>query len=247
MDHDHGSHAQGHSMPPQQVPNTTMTTLQDDGILTDQMLHLPLLHGGVREILLFPFFATSDDASFALACLILVVVACALELLRLPLSYMDEAYLSEAGSTGAAFACRCKHTAATQTLISSGDVKNYNTLTSEKEQQQQQQKQQQQEEQHMGSLQRWARLAGVGIMQTLVYLVATLLMLVAMTMNIYIILALSAGSGVGKMVTLWLRRRYRERSWSGSKHHCYQRFVASSTSTSDSCVGSSASLSPQGE
>lgn len=57
-------------------------------------------------------------------------------------------------------------------------------------------------------------LAGVGLIQSHVYLVATLLMLVAMTMNIYAILALSVGFGLGTIATLRLKQRYKERNTS---------------------------------
>ncbi|KAK8733809.1 hypothetical protein OTU49_006181 [Cherax quadricarinatus] len=48
-----------------------------------EMLHVPLLHGGVKEVLLFASFATTSTASFTLACFLLALCAGILEGLRL--------------------------------------------------------------------------------------------------------------------------------------------------------------------
>lgn len=91
----------------------------------------------------------------------------------------------------------------------------------------------------MSYIDRWAWLVCVGFVQCEVYQVATLLMLLAMTMNIYVIIALSAGSGLGRMATLRLKQHYKERSKTGYKNH---RQTPTPSSSSPSCSSPSSSV-----
>lgn len=50
-------------------------------------------------------------------------------------------------------------------------------------------------------------LAVSGVLNLLIYLSSTLLMLIAMTMNIYLILSMGIGASCGKVATLFARRR----------------------------------------
>ncbi|KAG0710826.1 hypothetical protein GWK47_022015 [Chionoecetes opilio] len=221
-----------------------------------EMLHVPLLHGGVEESFLLPAFTSYSNATFALACILLAITACVLELLRLAESSLEGRFLSE-GSAGGTTACNCKqciypvlrltsviklpaslkgeillvyrtnsklayHLAkstrvriclANKTIIIisflSGDRRNYNTIHNVVQQELDVPSEAASvpSTEHASRLQRWMSLAGVSLLHLIAYHGSTLLMLVAMTMNIYIIFSLAVGATLGKVISLCLKRR----------------------------------------
>ncbi|XP_045581907.1 uncharacterized protein [Procambarus clarkii] len=173
------------------------------------MLHVPLLHGGVQEVLLFTSFTTSTAASFTLACFLLALCSGLLEMLRLLTWWVERRYTGEEQGAPRQDACACKHcTSLTIPVTGEGERKNYDAihdddmgarpasttpLTSPASQ-------------HSRRT-RHIYWVFVGFLHFLIYVIATLLMLVAMTMNIYLIISMGAGAAAGKMITICVRRR----------------------------------------
>lgn len=174
-----------------------------------EMLHVPLLHAGVKEAFLLPAFTTYDDGSFALACILLAVTSCILELLRLAVWWLEGRYLSE-GTAGSTNTCTCKQ--CTYPVLSGlgGERKNYNTMHNVNEVDQVSEPVSLPTPRHNSRLYRWTTLTGVGVLTMLTYQGATMLMLVAMTMNIYLIVSLGVGASIGKVISLSMKRRIKE-------------------------------------
>ncbi|XP_064114040.1 uncharacterized protein LOC135220643 isoform X2 [Macrobrachium nipponense] len=134
------------------------------------MLHVPILHGGVREVLLLSSLSTDSGLTFTLACIILVVCATLLELFRLLSWWVENKY--SGGSSGMGSSCGCKQC---------------NSLTAW-----------------------WVSWISIGLLQFFVYVFSTFLMLIAMTMNIYLIISMAFGSMFGKMTVVLLKKKLME-------------------------------------
>lgn len=217
-DHDHvqdyynADHPEGLSDGPAEFPMSSLLNglpeTQHNQLL--EMLHVPLLHGGVKEAFLLPSFTTSDTQSFALACILLVLTACLLELLRLAVWYLEGSYMTEGSTIGSFSSCACKQ-CTLPVLSLGGDRKNYNTMHNVVQDVDTSSDSLPAVTKPSSSLlRRSVALAGVGVLQLLTYLGSTLLMLVAMTMNIYFILSLGVGASLGKLTALCLKRHLKE-------------------------------------
>nr|XP_027226866.1 uncharacterized protein LOC113818867 isoform X2 [Penaeus vannamei] len=183
MDHVHHSM---HSVEPDEMqpqPDTTMAS-GHEGHMDDLlggwggeeqellgMLHVPLLHGGVKEVLLLPSLSTASPGSFTLACFLLALCTALVEVLRLGAWWVESRKINKPGRQSRGGACECKH-------CTSVTVRRIGL---------------------------W--LAVSGVLNLLIYLSSTLLMLIAMTMNIYLILSMGIGASCGKVATLFARRR----------------------------------------
>ncbi|XP_045117584.1 uncharacterized protein LOC123508134 isoform X2 [Portunus trituberculatus] len=130
--HDHDYYDAAHHEGPSGVAAEYPMSSLLDGLPATQhnqlleMLHVPLLHGGVKEAFLLPSFTTSDTPSFALACFLLAITACLLELLRLVVWYLEGRYMSDGNSGGSS--CACKQCTTLPVLSIGGERKNYNTI-----------------------------------------------------------------------------------------------------------------------
>uniref|UniRef100_A0A0P4WAR2 Copper transport protein n=2 Tax=Scylla olivacea TaxID=85551 RepID=A0A0P4WAR2_SCYOL len=173
-----------------------------------EMLHVPLLHGGVKEAFLLPSFTTSDTPSFALACFLLAITACLLELLRLAAWYVEGQYMSD-GNSADSSSCACKQCALSVLSLGS-ERKSYNTMHNIQDVDASSGAIPAATEPSSSCLCRCLALASVGVLQFFTYLGSTLLMLVAMTMNIFFILSLGVGASLGKLTTLYLKRHLKE-------------------------------------
>lgn len=223
----HAGHTEDHNMEGQGVKGPdgsfpvgslleNFPRMQQNQLL--EMLHMPLLHGGVREVLLLASLTTTSPASFALACLVLALSAALLDLLRLLLWWVEGQYTSGVdGRPPPAPACQCKQctcwsnseskeykaihddhhhslTPSTPTSMSTSTSPLTHKITPD-----------------LGAI-RHVCYACAGVLHLLTYLASTLLMLVAMTMNVYLILAIGIGSALGRLASLTVKRKLLEAS-----------------------------------
>lgn len=213
MDHNlaHDSPVVGSNAEVQGGHNSHMPKIFDD--MSDrqetellEMLHMPILHGGVNEVLLLSSLATDSASSFALACLVLVVCVTLLELLRLLAWWVENQY-SGGGSMTAA-TCGCKQC---NSLASSvGDRKHYDAIHDSSIRRGEAASPVDTTVTTQTSSSRWMIWACVGGLQFLVYLISIFLMLIAMTMNIYLIISMAVGSMIGKMTAVCVRKKLME-------------------------------------
>ncbi|XP_042227744.1 uncharacterized protein LOC121870063 isoform X2 [Homarus americanus] len=206
MSHDHLGHAatggmEGHESPVSSILDTIIGSQQTELL---EMLHVPVLHTGVNEVLLLSSFTTNSPGALAFACFLLVIFAILLEVLRLLLWWAENKFMT--GGETARASCDCKHcTSLTVSLPGAGDRKNYsaihdtqdstessNTLTTQPS--------------PMSSSIRHMFLGTAGLLQFVIHVASLLFMLIAMTMNVYIILSLGVGSALGKVITIIARK-----------------------------------------
>lgn len=174
-----------------------------------EMLHVPLLHGGVKEVLLFASFATTSTASFTLACFLLALSAGILEGLRLVLWWVESRYTRDCQAATHKLACECKHcTSLTLSVAGNGERKNYDAIHDSRASSESSSAPLTPALPHLSHLARHLWWVSVGFLHFIIYVIATLLMLIAMTMNIYLIVSMGAGAAIGKMITICVRSRH---------------------------------------
>ncbi|XP_037793603.1 uncharacterized protein LOC119589098 [Penaeus monodon] len=170
------------------------------------MLHVPLLHGGVKEVLLLPSLSTASPGSFALACVLLALCTALVEVLRLAAWWVENRRINKPGRQTRGGTCDCKHcTSVTVSLRGVTEGKQYNAIHDANSGESLSM-------QPPSSSPLSARRTGLwltvsGVLHLLIYLTSTLLMLIAMTMNVYLILSMGVGASCGKIAILIARRR----------------------------------------
>ncbi|XP_063596423.1 uncharacterized protein LOC134773216 [Penaeus indicus] len=211
---DHSMHiAEPDGMPPQ--PETEMPGGHEshmDGLLDGWggeeqellgMLHVPLLHGGVKEVLLLPSLSTASPGSFTLACILLALCTALVEVLRLAVWWVENRRINKQTRGGT---CECKHcTSVTVSLRGVAEGKQYNAIHDANSGESL--SIQSSSNSSLSARRTGLWLAVSGALHLLIYLTSTLLMLIAMTMNIYLILSMGVGASCGKIATLIARRR----------------------------------------
>ncbi|KAK3892242.1 hypothetical protein Pcinc_003863 [Petrolisthes cinctipes] len=180
-----------------------------------EMLHMPLLHGGVREVLLLAPLTTTSPASFALACFVLALSAGLLELLRLLLWWVEGQYTSGTERIPPASICLCKQCIGTPWC--NNERKGYEAIHDLHANQRptptptptptDQATPLSPKTTGTSTAIRQACYACAGMLHLLTYLASTLLMLIAMTMNVYLILSMGVGGALGKLASLALKRK----------------------------------------
>lgn len=218
MDHVHHSM---HSVEPDEIqpqPDTTMAS-GHEGHMDDLlggwggeeqellgMLHVPLLHGGVKEVLLLPSLSTASPGSFTLACFLLALCTALVEVLRLGAWWVESRKINKPGRQSRGGACECKHcTSVTVSLRGVTEGKQYNAIHDANSGESLSVQSSSNPSLSARRIGLW--LAVSGVLNLLIYLSSTLLMLIAMTMNIYLILSMGVGASCGKVATLFARRR----------------------------------------
>lgn len=194
----------GQDVPVASILNTFAGDQQSELL---EMLHVPLLHGGVKEVLLLASCATTSAASFAVACCVLAVCAGVLEMLRLLLWWVESQFTSGGEGLPRPITCDCKHcTSLSLSVASAGERRHYDaihdTSSSSKAS-----IPQAAPPPALSPVARQLCWGFVGSLHFLIYVVATLLMLIAMTMNIYLILSMGVGAALGKMIAVYIRKR----------------------------------------
>ncbi|XP_042863819.1 uncharacterized protein LOC122248071 [Penaeus japonicus] len=169
------------------------------------MLHVPLLHGGVKEVLLLPSLSTASPGSFTLACFVLALCTAVVELLRMAVWWVENRRINRRGEKSRG-SCECKHcSSVTVSLRGVTEGKQYNAIHDASSAESL-------SVQSTPTSPRSARWTGLwlavsGLLHLLIYLSATLLMLIAMTMNVYLILSMGIGVACGKVATFLARCR----------------------------------------
>ncbi|XP_047482587.1 uncharacterized protein LOC125034712 [Penaeus chinensis] len=170
------------------------------------MLHVPLLHGGVKEVLLLPSLSTASPGSFALACILLALCTAFVEVLRLAAWWVEHRRINKPGKQTRGGACECKHcTSVTVSLRGVAEGKQYNAIHDANSGESL--SIQPSSSSSLSARRTGLWLAASAVLNLLIYLTSTLLMLIAMTMNIYLILSMGVGASCGKVAVLLARRR----------------------------------------
>ncbi|XP_066989152.1 uncharacterized protein [Macrobrachium rosenbergii] len=169
------------------------------------MLHVPLLHGGIREVLLLSSLSTDNPLTFTFACIILVVSVTLLELFRLLSWWVENKY--SGGSSGMGSSCGCKQCSSLTACI--GERREYDTIHDAGS------PSRGESSPHLvvttpSNIEGWISWVSIGILQFFIYVFSTFLMLIAMTMNIYLIISMAFGSMFGKMTVVLLKKKLME-------------------------------------
>lgn len=139
-----------------------------------------LLQAGVSEVLLFAGAVTSNAASLALACFVLILVAVMLEYLRLLAWWLESRFVKCSGER--------RDEGGVPTTICNGTTKQNNVTSAA-----------------CPTSSVW--VAALGLLNVVIYVVGTCLMLITMTFNIYIIVAIGVGFSLGKIATMFTKVR----------------------------------------
>lgn len=169
------------------------------------MLHVPLLHGGIREVLLLSSLSTDNPLTFTFACIILVVSVTLLELFRLLSWWVENKY--SGGSSGMGSSCGCKQCSSLTACI--GERREYDTIHDAGS------PSRGESSPHLvvttpSNIEGWISWVSIGLLQFFIYVFSTFLMLIAMTMNIYLIISMAFGSMFGKMTVVLLKKKLME-------------------------------------
>ncbi|XP_018019652.1 uncharacterized protein LOC108676122 isoform X2 [Hyalella azteca] len=142
-----------------------------------------LLQAGVDEVLLFPWAVTSSAGSLFFACLVLLLVAVALEYLRLLAWWLEAKHGSctSGQRTESDDIAVCNGQKMEEPADNSS--RTISTLT----------------------------LGALGVLHTVNYIIATCLMLITMTFNIYLITFIGIGVAIGKIATIFTKRKLKTR------------------------------------
>ncbi|XP_018019651.1 uncharacterized protein LOC108676122 isoform X1 [Hyalella azteca] len=172
-----------------------------------------LLQAGVDEVLLFPWAVTSSAGSLFFACLVLLLVAVALEYLRLLAWWLEAKHGSctsgqrtESDDIAVCNGQKMEEPADNSSrtiseLLSSKNHSHYDAVDA--------------------SAPRSTRspridrstltLGALGVLHTVNYIIATCLMLITMTFNIYLITFIGIGVAIGKIATIFTKRKLKTR------------------------------------
>ncbi|KAF2363351.1 Ctr copper transporter [Trinorchestia longiramus] len=190
-----------------------------------------LLQAGVSEVLLFPWAVTDSAASLFFACLCLLLIAVALEYLRLVAWWLEVRY-------GAASACpkadgediapcngrkphdETDNSKRTISELLSKDHSSYDAVDSPSSHYKKPSKIGSRYTFHLHSGSHTVvrvltskidsssiSVAALGLLHTVNYIIGTCLMLITMTFNIYIITSIGIGVAVGKIATMFTKRK----------------------------------------
>lgn len=171
-----------------------------------------LLQAGVSEVLLFAGAVTSNAASLALACFVLILVAVMLEYLRLLAWWLESRFVKCSGERrdeGGVPTTICNGTTKQNNVTSAAcptsmllktDHTRYDSVDGA-------------DRPPGGStaaskpISSSVWVAALGLLNVVIYVVGTCLMLITMTFNIYIIVAIGVGFSLGKIATMFTKVR----------------------------------------